>query len=161
MPPIPKQRSKKPATKPPVVKRVPTKKGSLAAINVAATAAPVAGDEHAREVFDEMPERYVSLFLSGKLCSFAVSLSVRAVRCSQGTDSFVGLLNEASIDIDEEPLGDYENDNIGVNDAEDVEEAEGDDDDELEEVDAGTYEDATSKKISRYKKDNKLHRGGR
>jgi hypothetical protein len=55
------------------------------------------------------------------------------------------MLNEASIDIDEEPLGDYENDHIGVDDAEDVEEAEGDDD-ELEEVDAGTYEGAASKK---------------
>jgi hypothetical protein len=56
------------------------------------------------------------------------------------------MLNEASINIDEELLGDYENSNIGVNDVVDVEEAEGDDDDELEEVDAGTYEDATSKK---------------
>jgi hypothetical protein len=55
------------------------------------------------------------------------------------------MLNEASINIDEEPPGDYENNHIGVDDAEDVEEAEGDDD-ELEEVDAGTYEDAASKK---------------
>jgi hypothetical protein len=38
-----------------------------------------------------------------------------------------------------------ENDHIGIDDAEDVEEAEGVDD-ELEEVDAGTYEDAASKK---------------
>jgi hypothetical protein len=52
------------------------------------------------------------------------------------------MLNEASIDIDQEPLGDYENGHIEV---EDVEEAEGDDD-ELEEVDIGTYEDAASKK---------------
>jgi hypothetical protein len=128
-----------------VVKRAPAKKGSLAAINAAATAAPVAGGKHAREMFDEMLERYVSLFLSGKLCTLAVSLSVCAVQCSQGTDSFVGILNEPSINIDEEPLGDYENGHIGVDDAEDVEEAEGDDD-ELEEVDAGTYEDAASKK---------------
>jgi hypothetical protein len=62
-----------------------------------------------------------------------------------GTDFFVGMLNEASIDIDEKPLGYYENGHIGVDDAEDVEEAEGDDD-ELEEVDASTYEDAASKK---------------
>jgi hypothetical protein len=55
------------------------------------------------------------------------------------------MLNEASIDIDEGPLRDYENGQIGVDDAEDVEETEGDDD-ELEEVDAGTYEDAASKK---------------
>jgi hypothetical protein len=58
-PPIPKQRLKKP-----VVKRAPAKKGSLAAINAAAAAAPVAGGKHAPEVFDEMPERYVSLFFS-------------------------------------------------------------------------------------------------
>jgi hypothetical protein len=38
-----------------------------------------------------------------------------------------------------------ENDHIGIDDAEDVEEAEGVDD-ELEEVDAGTYEDVASKK---------------
>jgi hypothetical protein len=87
-----------------VVKRAPTKKGSLAAINAATGAAPVAGGEHAHEVFDEMPEMYVSIFLSGKVCSFAVSLSVCVVRCSQGTDSFIGMLNEASIDIEEEPL---------------------------------------------------------
>jgi hypothetical protein len=54
------------------------------------------------------------------------------------------MLNEASIDIDKEPLGDYKNDHIGIDDAEDVEEEGGDD--ELEEVDAGTYEDAASKK---------------
>jgi hypothetical protein len=53
------------------------------------------------------------------------------------------MLNDASIDIDEEPLGDYENGHIGIDDAEDVEEEGGDDD--LEEVDAGTYKDATSK----------------
>jgi hypothetical protein len=52
------------------------------------------------------------------------------------------MINDASIDIDEEPLGDYENGHI--DDAEDVEEEGGDDD--LEEVDAGTYEDAASKK---------------
>jgi hypothetical protein len=112
-PPIPKQRPKKPATKPPVVKKALAKKLSLAVINAAAAAASVAGDEHAREVFDKMPERYVSLFLSYKLCSFAVSLSVCVVRCSQGTDSFVGMLNEASIDIYKEPLGDYENTTLG------------------------------------------------
>jgi hypothetical protein len=55
------------------------------------------------------------------------------------------MLNEASINIDEEPLGDYKNGHIGVDDAEDVEEANGVDD-ELEEVNAGTYEDAASKK---------------
>jgi hypothetical protein len=55
------------------------------------------------------------------------------------------MLNDASIDIDKEPLGDYENGHIGIDDAEDVEEAEGVDD-ELEEVDAGTFEDAASKK---------------
>jgi hypothetical protein len=65
-PPIPKQRLKKRATKPPVVKRATKKKGSLAAINAAAAATLVAGGEHAREVFDEMPERCVSIFLSGK-----------------------------------------------------------------------------------------------
>jgi hypothetical protein len=54
------------------------------------------------------------------------------------------MLNDASIDIDEEPLGDYENGHIGIDDAEDVEEEGGDD--ELEEVDADTYEDAASKK---------------
>jgi hypothetical protein len=53
------------------------------------------------------------------------------------------MLNDASIDIDEESLGDYENGHIGIDDAEDVEEEGGDDD--LEEVD-GTYEDAASKK---------------
>jgi hypothetical protein len=55
------------------------------------------------------------------------------------------MLNEASINIDEEPNGDYENGHIGIDDAEDVEKAEGVDD-ELEEMDAGTYEDAASKK---------------
>jgi hypothetical protein len=54
------------------------------------------------------------------------------------------MLNDAFIDIDEEPLGDYENGHIGIDDAEDVEEEGGDD--ELEDVDAGTYEDAASKK---------------
>jgi hypothetical protein len=52
------------------------------------------------------------------------------------------MLNEASVNIDQEPLGDYVNGHIGVDD---VEEAEGDVD-ELEEVDVGTYEDAASKK---------------
>jgi hypothetical protein len=45
-----------------VVKRAPAKKASLAAINVAAAAAPVAGGGHTREVFDEMPEMCVSIF---------------------------------------------------------------------------------------------------
>jgi hypothetical protein len=54
------------------------------------------------------------------------------------------MLNDASIDIDEEPLGDYEYVHIGIDDVEDVEEEGGDDD--LEEVDAGTYEYAASKK---------------
>jgi hypothetical protein len=62
-PPIPKQRPKKPATKPPVVKRAPAKKGSLEAINAVAAAVPMAGGEHAREVFNEMPERYVSILM--------------------------------------------------------------------------------------------------
>jgi hypothetical protein len=66
-PPIPKQRPKKPAAKPPVVKRAPAKKASLAAINAAATTAPVAGSGHTREVLDEMPERCVSIFFSVKL----------------------------------------------------------------------------------------------
>jgi hypothetical protein len=56
------------------------------------------------------------------------------------------MLNDASINIDEEPLGDYENGHIGIDDFEDVEEEGGDDD--LEQVDAGTYEDAASKKIT-------------
>jgi hypothetical protein len=60
---IPKQRPKKPATKPLVVKRAPAKKASLAALNAAA-AAPMAGGGHTREVFDEMPERCVSIFFS-------------------------------------------------------------------------------------------------
>jgi hypothetical protein len=54
------------------------------------------------------------------------------------------MLNDASIDIDEEPLGDYKNGHIGIDDVEDVEEEGGDD--ELEEVDADTYEDVASKK---------------
>jgi hypothetical protein len=54
------------------------------------------------------------------------------------------MLNDASINIDEEPLGDYENGHIGIDDAEDVEEEGGDDD--LEEVYTGTYEDAAGKK---------------
>jgi hypothetical protein len=67
------------------------------------------------------------------------------------------MLNEASVEIDQEPLGDYENSHIGVDDVEDVEEVEGDDD-ELEEVDAGTYEDAASKKEKTpNKEDIKLH----
>jgi hypothetical protein len=47
-----------------VVKRAPTKKASLVAINAAAAATPVAGGGHTREVFDEMPERCVSIFFS-------------------------------------------------------------------------------------------------
>jgi hypothetical protein len=38
-----------------VVKRALAKKASLAEINVAAAAAPMAGGGHTREVFDEMP----------------------------------------------------------------------------------------------------------
>jgi hypothetical protein len=38
------------------------------------------------------------------------------------------MLNDASINIDKEPLGDYENVHIGIDDAEDVEEEGGDDD---------------------------------
>jgi hypothetical protein len=49
-----------------VVKRAPAKKASLAAINAAAAATPVAGGGHTREVFDEMPERCVSIFFSVK-----------------------------------------------------------------------------------------------
>jgi hypothetical protein len=64
--PIPKQRLKKPSMKPPAVK-----KGSLVAINAAAAAALVAGGEHTREVFTEIPERYISLFLPGELDLFA------------------------------------------------------------------------------------------
>jgi hypothetical protein len=59
-----------------VVKRAPAKKDSLAAINAAAAAAPVAGGGHTREVFDEIPERCVSIFLSGKFSLFAVNLIV-------------------------------------------------------------------------------------
>jgi hypothetical protein len=47
-----------------VVKRALTKKASLAAINAAAAAAPVPGGGHTREVFDEMPERCVSIFFA-------------------------------------------------------------------------------------------------
>jgi hypothetical protein len=36
----------------------------------------------------------------------------------------MGMLNKASIDIDQEPLGDYENGHIGVYYVEDVEEEE-------------------------------------
>jgi hypothetical protein len=54
------------------------------------------------------------------------------------------MFNDASFDIDEELLGDYENGHIGIDDAADVEEEGGDD--KLEEVDAGTYEDAASQK---------------
>jgi hypothetical protein len=61
---IPKQRPKKPATNPLVVKRAPAKKASLVAIDAAAAAAPVAGGGHSREVFDEMSERCVSIFFS-------------------------------------------------------------------------------------------------
>jgi septal ring-binding cell division protein DamX len=75
-PPISKQSPKKPAAKPPVVKRAPAKKASLAAINAAAAAAPVAGSGHTREVFNEMPERCVSIFLSGEVSLFAVNLIV-------------------------------------------------------------------------------------
>jgi hypothetical protein len=71
-----------------VVKRAPAKKGSLAAINAAAAAVPVAGGEHTREVFDEMPERCVSIFLSGKVSSFAVNLIV----CSFAVQPRGGLL---------------------------------------------------------------------
>jgi hypothetical protein len=63
-PPIPKQHPKKLAVKPPVVKRAPAKKASLAAINAPAAATPVAGGGHTREVFDEMPVRCVSIFFS-------------------------------------------------------------------------------------------------
>jgi hypothetical protein len=63
-PPIPKQRPKKLATKPLVVKRELAKKASLAAIHAAAAAAPVAGGGHTHEVFDEMPKRCVSIFFS-------------------------------------------------------------------------------------------------
>jgi hypothetical protein len=66
------------------------------------------------------------------------------------------MLNVASIDIDQELLGDYENGHIGFDYAED---AEGDDD-EVEEVDEGTYEDAASKKGKHQnKEDIKLYRG--
>jgi hypothetical protein len=63
-PPIPKQHPKKPARKPLVVKRAPAKKASLAAINAAAAAAPVAGGGYTREVFDEMSERCDSIIFS-------------------------------------------------------------------------------------------------
>jgi hypothetical protein len=49
-----------------VVKKAPAKKASLAAINAAAAAMPVAGSGHTREVFDEILERCVSIFFSIK-----------------------------------------------------------------------------------------------
>jgi hypothetical protein len=61
------------------VKRAPAKKTSLAAINAATAAAPVAGVGHTREAFDEMSERCISLFdclLLGKMSLFAVNLIV-------------------------------------------------------------------------------------
>jgi hypothetical protein len=76
MPPIRKQRLKKSAAKPPVVNRPLAKKASLAAINAAAAATPMTGGGHTREVFDEMLEWCVSIFLSGKVSSFAVNLIV-------------------------------------------------------------------------------------
>jgi hypothetical protein len=63
-PSIPKQHPKKPATKPLVVKRAPAKKASLATINVVAAAAPMASGGHTRDVFDEIPERCISIFFS-------------------------------------------------------------------------------------------------
>jgi hypothetical protein len=103
-------------------------------------------------VFDAMPERYISIFISGKVCGELECLFVcGGLECllvsgaAKGQIPFFCMLNEACVDIDEEPLGDYKNGHIGDDDAEDVEEAEGVDD-ELEEVDAGTYEDAASKK---------------
>jgi hypothetical protein len=64
------------------------KKASLTAINATAAAAPVDGGGHTRKVFDEMPERCVSIFLSGKLSSFAVNLFV----CSFAVQPRGGLL---------------------------------------------------------------------
>jgi hypothetical protein len=62
--------AKKPATKPPMVKRAPTKKASLAAINAAAAAVLAASGGHTREVFDEMP---VSGIGNELRTSFAIS----------------------------------------------------------------------------------------
>jgi hypothetical protein len=53
-----------------VVKRAPAKKGSLVAINAVAAAVPMAGGEHAREVFNEMPERYVSILMCYMFVAF-------------------------------------------------------------------------------------------
>jgi hypothetical protein len=124
--PIPKQRMKKPVTKPPTVKKPAVTNGSLTAINVATLAALVAGGTHTREVFAKMPERYISLFLSGELDCLprCGELDFCVLRCSQGSDSFMGMLNKASVDIDQEPLGDYKNGHIGVYYVEDVEEVE-------------------------------------
>jgi hypothetical protein len=96
-----------------------------------------------------MLERDISLFLSGEIyflptCGELECLCA-TVQPRAGLFRGHAQLNEASVDIDQEPLGDYENGHIWVDDVEDVEEVEGDDD-ELEEVDAGTYEDAASKK---------------
>jgi hypothetical protein len=139
-PPIPKKRAMKPMAKVPAVK-TPMKKGSLAAINAAASAAPAAGGEHTREVFVEMPERYTFSFFS------PVRIAVSLICCA-ATQRWPGVLHgyaQRSIRRhDQEQLGDYENGHIGMDDSEDVEKAE-EDDDELEEVDAGTYEEATEK----------------
>jgi hypothetical protein len=56
--------------------------------------------------------------------------------------SFVSMLNDASIDFEQEPLGHYEND---TTDIDDKEEGQGDDKEGLEEVDAGVFEEAVNK----------------
>jgi hypothetical protein len=61
---------------------------------------------------------------------------------SDDPESFVGLLNEATIDIKQEPLGDYETGALGVDDGEHGEGEE----EEFEEVDEGTFEDAANKR---------------
>jgi hypothetical protein len=64
------------------------------------------------------------------------------VHLNKEPESFVGMLNKATIDIEQEPLGDSENGVLGVDDVEDVEGGE----EELEEVDEGTFEDAANHK---------------
>jgi hypothetical protein len=145
-PPIPKQCPKKPAVKPPVVKKSPAKKASLTTINAAVAAMPVAGGGHTHDVFDEIPEEVCFYFLLGKVSSFAVNLIV-CLFCGAAKGQ-IHLLACSTMHPSTLTKGRLvtENGHIGIDDADDVEEEGGDDD--LEEVDAGTYEDAASKNIT-------------
>jgi hypothetical protein len=71
-------------TKPPVVNKAAVKKRSLAAINAAAAAAPMAGGEHVREVFVKLSERYISHFLSGELCCLRLECLCATVQPRDG-----------------------------------------------------------------------------